>query len=90
MPYYDVTAHCQALARFGGAPSQLVLQGCYQQEQGAYDALKVQWEQLPAGMQQHCDGLARFAGPGSYLILQGCVTQEISAGRSNQDFQFRR
>lgn len=91
MPNYNVKAHCSEVANFGGAPSQLILSGCYQQEQSSYDALKGAWEKLPAATRKHCDSVARFgSGAGSYLILKGCVDQELSASKVNDNFVFKR
>ncbi|MFI5020763.1 MAG: hypothetical protein ACHQRJ_03780 [Alphaproteobacteria bacterium] len=89
MPRYDVAAHCKAIAEVGGAPSEAIRQGCYQQEQAAYDALKPRWDQLEAAMRQHCDQIARAGGRGSYAILEGCIQQEIEAGKANKGFEFK-
>lgn len=91
MPDYDVQSHCAQVASFGGGgTSQMILQGCYRQEQAAYDALKPSWDQLPPQMRQHCDQVAKSGGNGSFMILQGCVRQELDATKQNTDFKFRR
>jgi hypothetical protein len=90
MPDYDVKAHCQRISAIGGTPSQMILQGCYQQEQAAYDALKPMWDTLPAALRAHCDHIARIGGGGTFMILQGCIEQETSAAQQNDKFQFKR
>lgn len=90
MPDYDVNAHCKAIAAFGGAPSQTLLNACLQQEQAAYDHLKPSWDALPVAMREHCNSIARFGGPGSFTLLDACVDQENAAARNNATFQFKR
>jgi hypothetical protein len=90
MPNYDVDGHCGQVSSFGGSPSQMIKQACYQQEQHAYDGLKPTWDALPSGMQRHCDQVARFGGGGSYMLLAACVDQERAASDSNGQFTFRR
>jgi hypothetical protein len=89
LPRYDVKAHCDKIASFGGNPSEMIRQGCFQQEQSAYDSLKASWNGLPATVQSHCDKVARFGGGGTYMILQGCIQQELAAKRSNENSTFR-
>jgi len=90
MPNYDVKAHCNAVANFGGSSSQMILNGCYQQEQSSYNELKPIWDRLPAAVRKHCNEVARFGSPGSYMILNGCVQQEASASKANDNFVFKR
>ncbi|TAJ90421.1 hypothetical protein [Reyranella sp.] len=90
MPIYDVKKHCDAVAAFGGTPSQSILNGCLNMEQSAYDRLKPVWNTLPTAMQNHCDQVATFGGGGSYSLLSGCVDQEISAAKANENFRFKR
>lgn len=90
MPIYDVKGHCEAVAAFGGSPSQSLLNGCLNMEQSAYNRLKPVWDTLPTAMQNHCDQVATFGGGGSYSLLSGCVDQEISAAKANENFRFKR
>ena len=46
LPRYDVEAHCDQVASFGGNPSEMIRQGCFQQEQAAYDKLSNDVDQL--------------------------------------------
>ncbi|QTP60943.1 hypothetical protein HNO53_20825 [Billgrantia antri] len=88
MPRYDVEAHCEEIASFGGEFSNMTYNGCIQMEQSAYDGLKGQWASLPGNIQRHCDEIATFASPGSYSTLQGCVQMEVSAGQNRGQFSF--
>jgi hypothetical protein len=67
----------------------MIRQGCFQQEQSAYDTLKATWGTVPETMKSHCDRVARFGGGGTYMILQGCIQQEIAAKSSNETSTFR-
>lgn len=88
MPRYDVAAYCDQIAAFGGAPSAVIRNGCVQQEQAAYDALKAKWAALPANMQKHCNQVATAVGMGSYAILKGCVDMENSAASRPPAFKY--
>jgi hypothetical protein len=90
MPVYDVEAHCEGIASFGGASSQSLLNACLRQEQSAYDHLKPSWDALPSAMRSHCDEIARFGGPGSFSLLDACVSQERTAAKENAQFKFKR
>jgi hypothetical protein len=91
MPDYDVNVYCKQVAAVGGAPSQMILGGCYRQEQESYDALKPTWDQLPATMRAYCDQVARVGGSGgAYMILKGCIDQEQQSAQQNGAFKFRR
>ena len=90
MPDYDVKPHCNRVASVGGGMSQMILQGCYQEEQSAYDQLKPMWDKLLPQLREHCDQIAKVGGGGSFTILQGCVQEELQARKQNQQFQFRR
>lgn len=90
MPDFDVKAHCNEVANFGGSSSQMILSGCYHQEQASYNARKPIWDRLPAAVRKHCNEVAKFGSPGSYLILSGCVQQESTASKANDNFVFRR
>ncbi len=90
MPHYDVEAHCRSVAAIGGAPSQMILQGCYQQEQSSYNALKPRWDTLPGSLKAYCNDVATLGGDGSYMMLNGCVQQEEASANANSGFQFKR
>ena len=90
MPNFDVKQHCSEVASFGGNPSEVIRQACYQQEQEAYNELKPNWDRLPATTRGHCDEVASFGGPGSYMILNACVQQESAARSSNDTFTFQK
>ncbi|MDF1626994.1 MAG: hypothetical protein P1U84_11985 [Parvibaculaceae bacterium] len=88
-PRYDVPGHCEQVASFGGAPSEMIRSGCLQQEQQAYNDVKRKWSALPGSVRSHCDEVARFGGGGSYMILKGCIDQELASQQSNDDFEFK-
>lgn len=90
MPQYDPEGWCRNVASFGGGFSRVIMSGCLQQEQQAYDKLVSRWDSLPSSMQLWCDKVANSSGSGSYVILFGCVKQEEQAGQSLDKFQFRR
>lgn len=87
-PRYDVPRHCNEVASFGGAPSEMIRSGCLQQEQQSYNEVKQRWGALSVSVRSHCDEVARFGGAGSYMILKGCIDQEIASQQSNDDFEF--
>jgi hypothetical protein len=90
IPNYDPDKYCTRIASVGGSPSQSTKRFCLQQEQSAYDALKPKWESLPSAARLYCDRIARVGGEGSYHTLGFCITQETAAGKSNDQFQFKR
>lgn len=90
MPNYDVQRHCDKISKVAGAPSQMMLSACFDQEQSAYDALKPRWDSLPQAMRSHCDKIARVAGVGSFMMLNSCVEQEEESARQNAARTFRR
>ncbi len=88
MPNFDVKAYCTRISGLGGAQSQAVMQGCFENEQAAYDHIKPVWDSLPSATRQYCNRLAGHNG--SYATLEGCVDMEKSAQQSNGDFSFKR
>lgn len=90
MPTYDVNRHCDKISKVGGAPSQMMLNACFDQEQSSYDALKQRWDSLPQAMKTHCDKIARIGGVGSFMMLNSCVEQEEEAAKTNASRTFRR
>jgi hypothetical protein len=90
MPNYNPQVWCRSVASASGGFSQVILNGCLQQEQESYDRLRPLWADLPEQMRTWCDQVARASGGGSYVILDGCVEQERQSGRDASQFQFRR
>lgn len=91
VPRYDPERWCNAVASEGGNYSRVIMNGCLQQEQAAYDQLGLEWATLPSSMQSWCDEVAKEGDEGgSYVILLGCVEQEQKAGRDVQQFRFKR
>jgi hypothetical protein len=88
MPNFDVKAYCSHLASLGGGPSQMLMQGCYANEQSSYDHIKPIWDTLPPDMKRQCLRLANYSP--SYAMLEGCIDNEKSAQQSNGDFTFKR
>lgn len=90
VPRFDVEAHCEKIASFGGSYSAVLDEACFAQEQQAYDRLKPMWPQLPAEMAAHCEKIASFGGPGSYTLMEACVQQEMQAsgGKAGRTFKF--
>lgn len=89
MPRYDVGAYCDQVASITGSTSELLRNGCFNQEQSSYDGLKARWSTIPPNVQSYCNEVATVAGGGSYLLLNGCVQQELAAKRSNESTHFR-
>ena len=88
MPRYDVEAHCNEVAGFGGEFSEMMYDGCFDMEQAAYNNLKDRWTDLPGRMRGHCEDIASFGGPGSYSMLEGCVQMEEAAASTDNTFQY--
>ena len=88
MPRFDVEAHCNEIASFGGAFSESLNSACFEQEQDAYDGLKSDWDRLPTDMKQHCQEIAEFGGGGSYSLLQACIQQEAEAAAKPKTFSY--
>lgn len=89
VPRYDVERHCNKVAASGGQYSEMIMSGCVDMEQGAYDGLKLRWGHLPSSIRSHCDRVARFGGAGSYSTLEGCVQMEENSAQSNRSRTFR-
>jgi hypothetical protein len=62
MPRYDPVAQCKRIAGFGGSYSETTYGACFDQEQVAYDALKLRWTSIPIAIQKQCDRIGRFGG----------------------------
>lgn len=88
LPRFDVEAHCDRVARFGGGFSAVTMRGCLDIEQSSYDALKRDWPDLPEEMRRYCIEVARFGG-GDYMTLRGCIDLERAAARENAGSSFR-
>jgi len=89
IPKFNVNAMCEKLATSSGKTSEMVRQGCYQQEQASYNTVKNLWMKIPLSMQEECVAIAKASGSGSYMVLDGCITQEMSSKDSNENFQFK-
>ena len=73
LPYYQVEARCDSIARAAGNRSAYA--ECIYREQFAYDALKPIWASIPAATQVECDRIARAESAiASYATLNACVT----------------
>ena len=88
LPAYDPEAHCNGVAKAGGAFSETLFSSCLQQEQSSYDQLKSNWTKLPPEMRNRCDSVASAGPTPSYTILSGCVDQEQTASRDKQGRKF--
>jgi hypothetical protein len=88
MPDYDVKSYCARISSMGGASSQMVKQGCFENEQAAYNHVKPVWDSLSTETRNYCQRIAHYTG--SYAALEGCVDMEQSAQQSNGDFTFKR
>ncbi|MCL3883668.1 hypothetical protein [Marivita sp. GX14005] len=86
-PRYDVDTHCTTIAEFGGTYSAEMYNYCVESEQSAYNALKPQWDTLPAQVQAHCNKIASFGTP-SYEMLEYCVKEEMSASANPPVFKY--
>ncbi|HMF49692.1 MAG TPA: hypothetical protein VK603_13665 [Candidatus Saccharimonadales bacterium] len=87
VPDYPVERWCKEVAKTAG-DSEIIYGGCIQQEQSAYDDLKVSWTEVPRKTQIWCKEVAKASGPGSYMILKGCVEQEAAAQKENTTRHF--
>jgi hypothetical protein len=87
LPRYDVAAYCRRTASLTGNYSAWLDNACVEQEQRAYDGLKVSWDALPADMRGHCESTTRIVG-GSYWLLDACVQQEIRARKGAVRFKY--
>lgn len=88
MPRFDVPAHCEAVASFGGTHSAMMEEQCMKMEQADYNALKPRWPELPASVKEHCLQVAGFGGQPSYVMLNQCVKMELEAGSAGTEFKF--
>ncbi|MDR5887576.1 hypothetical protein [Vreelandella janggokensis] len=88
IPRFDVEAHCDNIARFGGDFSNITYNGCIDMEQSAYNNLKNRWGDVPTGIRSECMNIATFGGTGDYMTLQGCIDMETSAANNQSEFSF--
>jgi len=88
LPRFDVQAHCEEIAAFGGSYSASSYNGCIQMEQSAYNSLKQSWGRVPQRIRTHCLEIARYGGGGDYSSLEGCIEMETNASRNRQQFKF--
>lgn len=89
-PRYDPVAWCDTVAKTSGAVSEMIKDGCMDQEQSSYDEIKSLWPTLPANIRKWCNQVAKSGGRGSYMILAGCIQQELESKSKNtgRDFKY--
>lgn len=90
IPRYDVESWCKTVAASAGGSSALIYNGCFDQEQDAYSALKQSWGATPDKTRRWCNQVAMSGGSGSYMILKGCMDQETEAlqEQSGKKFEY--
>ena len=86
IPRYDVAGYCEEVANVSGG-SAMILNGCMDMEQEAYNALKSVWAQIPSKPRNYCDEVAKVSG-GSYSILKGCMETETNAADAPRSFDY--
>ena len=70
LPAFDVRAYCVTMEV--GSSGAYDTQRCLQDETRSADALKVNWERLPAEPRFTCSRIARDAGQ-SFFVLEACL-----------------
>lgn len=88
IPRFDVEAHCNAVASFGGDFSNMTYNGCVDMEQSSYNGLKGRWSEIPAATRRECINIATFGGTGDYMTLEGCIDMEMAAAGNQSTFSF--
>jgi hypothetical protein len=83
-PFYDPSAYCRQLTRYGGADQ--TFSSCYRQEQEAFNRIKLYWDSLVVRARAYCDGVAESAGS-SYQILERCLQQQRTGAREQDNKQ---
>jgi hypothetical protein len=83
-PYYDPGAYCKQAAQAGG--SQQSFRVCYQQEQAAYDRVKIYWNSLAVRPRAFCEGMAESVGS-SYQVLETCLQQQGVVAKDKDNLQ---
>lgn len=86
MPRYDPVSYCNTVADTVGG-SDMIKNGCIQNEQNSYDTLKASWPSISDRARNYCNDVAMTVG-GTYQILLGCIQNETSAAASTPDFKF--
>ncbi|MCL7931274.1 hypothetical protein [Halomonas llamarensis] len=86
LPRFDVEAHCEDVAEFGGGSHQ-IYNSCIQMEQSSYNAIRDQWPSVSSRIRNHCQEVAEFGGE-SYQILESCVQMEENAAGNRESFSF--
>lgn len=87
LPRYDVEQRCRdTTASVGGG--EWLLQGCFDQEQRAYDSLKARWLEIAPTIRGHCEKTVASVGA-AYWLLEGCIEQEEQAAADNAGRTFR-
>src|SRR5918993_1309617 len=86
LPRYDPIPGCKRFADAGGSYSEQVYALCFDQEQDAYDKLKLRWAEISVPIREHCNQLGSAGGDrGSYRMLQLCIQREQSTPQPNQN-----
>lgn len=65
----------------------MIMQGCLEMEQDAYNILKDNWNDIDPAILGYCDEVAQVSGE-SYSIFQGCVELEMSSAQKSEGFEF--
>ena len=58
MPFYDPGAYCRQVANAVGG-SEVIRGACFNNEQAAYDGLKVRWPGISRQTRLHCNQVSR-------------------------------
>lgn len=82
LPDFDVNRHCENAARASGTLSKSILLVCLEQEQEAYNKLKIKWPRMPDDVQRVC------LDEPSYQFVYFCLDREIAAAEKLKHFQF--
>ena len=86
LPRYDPRSYCREVANTIGGAS-VIQNSCIDQEQAAYDSLKMNWASIGSRTRSYCDEVSRTIG-GMYVMLLTCIQQETSAASSKPGFKY--
>jgi hypothetical protein len=78
VPDFDVYAHCQKVAAYGGTFSESSYEDCSRVEQDALVSMLQKWSDLPGSIRRYCLRVTRFGGDRSYSTLKECVDFELA------------
>lgn len=88
MPEIDPVAMCKRMVSTVGQSAWL-MKACLDQEQQAYDLLKLRWESIDPKARAVCIRQVRTISQG-YWLLQACIEQETDAQQAVDKFKFKR